>query len=74
MPTFSVLDAADLPERRSRPKRGLTVCLAMGLAVALSLGGLAWREGRATGAMRGEGGLATPEGFEPDETWRGRAA
>lgn len=36
--TFSVLDAADLPERHSRPKRGLTVALALAAAVALSLG------------------------------------
>lgn len=36
--TFSVLDAADLPEHHSRPKRGLTVALALAAAIALSLG------------------------------------
>jgi uncharacterized protein involved in exopolysaccharide biosynthesis len=35
--TFSVLDAADLPERHARPKRGLTVALCMAAAMTLSL-------------------------------------
>src|SRR5207237_10427769 len=34
--TFSVLDGADLPERHSRPKRGLTVALCLAAAMALS--------------------------------------
>jgi uncharacterized protein involved in exopolysaccharide biosynthesis len=37
VPTFSVLDAADLPERHARPKRGLTVALALAAAAALSI-------------------------------------
>jgi len=43
-PTFSVLDAAQVPERRSRPKRGMTVCLALGLSIVFSLGLLQWRD------------------------------
>jgi uncharacterized protein involved in exopolysaccharide biosynthesis len=45
--SFSVLDAADLPERHSRPQRGLTVALALALSMAGSLGFLQWQESRA---------------------------
>lgn len=44
--TFSVLDAADLPERHSRPKRGLTVVMAFALSAACSIGFLQWQESR----------------------------
>jgi tyrosine-protein kinase Etk/Wzc len=43
VPTFSVLDAAELPERHSRPRRGLTVLVAMALAVGASVVWLQWR-------------------------------
>ena len=46
VPTFSVLDAAELPERHARPKRGLTVALAMVLAAAGSVTVLHGRESR----------------------------
>jgi uncharacterized protein involved in exopolysaccharide biosynthesis len=46
VPSFSVLDAADLPERHSRPQRGLTVVLALGLAALGSLAWLQWLETR----------------------------
>lgn len=35
--TFSLLDAADLPEKHSRPQRALTIVLALAAAFALSL-------------------------------------
>ena len=44
VPTFSVLDAAELPERHSRPRRGLTVLLALALCAAASLGWLWWTD------------------------------
>lgn len=47
VPTFSVLDAAELPERSARPRRGLTVALALALAAAGSVTYLHWREARA---------------------------
>ena len=53
VPTFSILDAAQVPERRSRPKRGMTVCLALGLAMLFSLGYLQWQEVRGRGASTG---------------------
>ena len=46
VPTFSVLDDAQVPERRSRPKRGLTVSLALALSMVFSLGYLQWQEVR----------------------------
>jgi uncharacterized protein involved in exopolysaccharide biosynthesis len=52
VPTFSVLDAADLPERHSRPKRAVTVALALALAIAGSLGVLQWQEMRDATASR----------------------
>jgi len=42
--SFSVLDAADLPERHSRPKRGVTVIMAMMLCAAFSVMWTWWRE------------------------------
>ena len=48
VPTFSMLDEAELPERRSRPARTLTVALTTALALAASVYYLHWREsGRA---------------------------
>ena len=44
VPAFSVLDAAEVPERHSRPQRGLTVVLAMMLCAAGSLGWLWWTD------------------------------
>jgi capsule polysaccharide export protein KpsE/RkpR len=44
VPTFSVLDAAELPERAARPRRGLTVLIALGLAALGSLVWLQWKE------------------------------
>src|SRR5207249_8878943 len=46
VPTFSLLDAAELPEHHSRPKRALTVAIALALATLSSLGYLEWRENR----------------------------
>lgn len=43
VPTFSVLDAAELPERHARPRRGLTVMVAVALAVAGSLAWIQWQ-------------------------------
>ena len=43
VPTFSVLDDAELPERHSRPRRGLTVAVAVALAMAGSVVWLQWR-------------------------------
>lgn len=43
VPMFSILDAAELPERRARPHRGLTVALALALSLAASVGLLATR-------------------------------
>jgi capsule polysaccharide export protein KpsE/RkpR len=42
--SFSILDAAELPERHSRPKRGMTVALALTLCAAFSVGWTWWRE------------------------------
>ena len=53
--TFSVLDAADLPEHHSRPKRGLTVALALAAAIALSLGWIHLEATRAPRARRTSG-------------------
>jgi uncharacterized protein involved in exopolysaccharide biosynthesis len=44
VPTFSVLDAAELPERHSRPRRALTVVVVLALAAAGSLVHLLWRD------------------------------
>lgn len=44
VPTFSVLDAAELPERHARPQRGLTVALALVLCSCASLGWLWWTD------------------------------
>lgn len=41
VPMFSILDGAEVPERHSRPRRGLTVALALALSLAASLGLLA---------------------------------
>jgi uncharacterized protein involved in exopolysaccharide biosynthesis len=54
VPTFSILDAAELPERHSRPRRGLTVALALALAAAGSVAWVLWRDGRSAGAPAGE--------------------
>lgn len=43
VPMFSILDAAELPERRSRPHRGLTVALALALSLSATVGLLATR-------------------------------
>jgi uncharacterized protein involved in exopolysaccharide biosynthesis len=43
VPAFSVLDAAALPERHSRPHRATIVVLSLAMAAALSLGGLLWK-------------------------------
>ena len=42
--SFSILDAAELPERHARPKRAVTVVLALGLCAAFSIGWTWWRE------------------------------
>ena len=64
VPTFSVLDAAELPERHSRPQRGMTVLLALALSMALSVGHLQWQEMRSDAhgraAMERLGPVATP--------------
>lgn len=70
VPSFSVLDAADLPERHSRPKRALTVVLALALSAAGSLGALQWQEMKSRRAARpaGEDTPASdviPTGDEP---------
>jgi capsule polysaccharide export protein KpsE/RkpR len=49
VPTFSVLDAAELPERHARPRRGLTIAVAVALAVAGSLGFVQWQLATAAG-------------------------
>jgi uncharacterized protein involved in exopolysaccharide biosynthesis len=46
VPTFSVLDAPELPERHARPRRGLTVALALALAAAGSIVYLHWKDER----------------------------
>lgn len=69
VPSFSVLDAADLPERHARPKRGLTVVLALALASAASLGVLQWRESRADALV-----AAGPPPAEAPEAESRRAA
>lgn len=38
VPMFSVLDAAEIPERHSSPRRGLTVAIALALSLTASLG------------------------------------
>jgi tyrosine-protein kinase Etk/Wzc len=38
VPMFSVLDAAEVPELRSSPRRGLTVAIALALSLSASLG------------------------------------
>lgn len=70
VPTFSVLDYPELPERHSRPKRGMTTAVALLLSLAVSLGYLYWREAglAAAGAgasspprpAKGEDALADP--------------
>lgn len=42
VPAFSLLDAAELPERHARPQRGLIVFLAVALCAAGSLARLWW--------------------------------
>lgn len=64
VPTFSVLDAAELPERHARPRRGLTVAVAMLLAMAGSLAWLQWREVGVGGVARVPG-LEIEDGAEP---------
>ena len=49
VPTFSVLDAPELAERRSRPKRAMTVCIALALSMLYSIGFIQWQEMRAAG-------------------------
>jgi len=44
VPTFSILDAAELPERHARPNRALTVVLALALCSCASLGWLWWTD------------------------------
>ena len=44
VPTFSVLDAAEIPERPSRPSRKLTVLLAVALCACASVGWLWWTD------------------------------
>jgi len=44
VPTFSVLDAPELPERHSRPARAMTVALSTALSLASSVYYLHWRE------------------------------
>jgi uncharacterized protein involved in exopolysaccharide biosynthesis len=46
---FSVLDQAELPERHSRPQRGLLVALALVLTAAMSLGWFAWQDAHGRG-------------------------
>jgi len=70
VPTFSVLDAADVPERHSRPRRGLTVVVAVALAMAGSLGVLQWQLTRATAV----GALPTVPGLIVEDATPGRAA
>lgn len=53
VPAFSVLDAAELPERHSRPARGLTVLLALALCAAGSLGWLWWTDPMRGGDVHG---------------------
>ncbi|MBI5709657.1 MAG: hypothetical protein HZC42_05020 [Candidatus Eisenbacteria bacterium] len=61
VPTFSILDAPELPERHARPRRGLTVLVAMMLAAAGSAAWLAWREARPAAVAAGHGaGAAEP--------------
>jgi uncharacterized protein involved in exopolysaccharide biosynthesis len=45
--SFSVLDAAEMPERHSRPKRGLLIAISVGLAMAAAVVWLQWLEMRA---------------------------
>jgi uncharacterized protein involved in exopolysaccharide biosynthesis len=74
--SFSLLDAADLPERPSRPKRALTVLIALGLSAASSLAWLQWREmraGAATAATIAPSAAAAERTAEPDSETR-RAA
>ncbi len=62
VPTFSILDAPELPERHARPRRGLTVLVAMMLAAAGSAAWLAWRDARPAVVAAGLGaGAAEPE-------------
>lgn len=51
VPAFSVLDAAELPERHSRPQRGLTVVMAMMLCVVGSIGWLWWTDPASRGTV-----------------------
>jgi len=44
VPTFSVLDAAEIPERHSSPQRRLTVLVALALCACASLGWLWWSD------------------------------
>jgi uncharacterized protein involved in exopolysaccharide biosynthesis len=74
VPTFSLLDAADVPERHSRPKRGLTVALALALSIACSLGVLQWREIRAARTGAAPVARATPESSDEVGEGERRAA
>lgn len=67
VPAFSVLDAAELPERHSRPQRGLTVVMAMMLCVVGSLGWLWWTDPASRGMSSSETAtLAVVPGREQD--------
>lgn len=50
VPSFSVLDAAELPERHARPRRGLVVALAVALCAAGSCAWVALAESRRANA------------------------
>jgi len=51
VPTFSVLDDAELPERHSRPARATTVALSTAISLAASIYYLMWRDRRAAMAF-----------------------
>jgi uncharacterized protein involved in exopolysaccharide biosynthesis len=61
VPTFSVLDAAELPERHARPRRALTVIVALTLSVTASLGLLHTRGSLDLLTRAGWHRVATPE-------------
>ncbi len=58
VPAFSVLDAADLPERPARPPRALALALA---ALVSAAGSIAWME------RRGDAGAARPDALADAE-------
>ena len=65
VPTFSVLDAAEIPERHSRPRRGMTVAVAMAICLAASLGWVWWTDPERDGARPSvvAGGIEPPIGM-----------